>query len=107
MDSTHVVLEKSHRSLRPGSRALGPANPDESIEVTVKVRRANALPKIATRPPLMDRAKLVDRHGAGKADLEEVAHAFAPYCLHVVGQNAAARSVRLAGTTAAMEKAFN
>jgi len=42
---SHVLLAGSRREMRPGAQVLGVADPDEWLELTIKLRRKKALPE--------------------------------------------------------------
>jgi kumamolisin len=105
----------SERALRAGSRLIGPSNPAERVEITMRVRsRATkkiAADKIGATPPLkrrnMTREEYAAAHGAAPADLAKVKAFAAKSGLSVVSVNAAERSVKLSGTVKALSAAFD
>ena len=108
-------ISGSERGLRAGSRLIGPSNPAEMVEVTVRVRsRSNKLPsaaKIGSTPPLrrvyLTREEFAAAHGASPADLAKVKLFAARHALAVVSENPAERSVKLSGTVKALSAAFD
>ena len=62
--SKHVPLEGSHRLSVRGSRRLGPAHPDQHIEVTIRLRPSREIPaKVrsdATNPLVPQDSPLLD-----------------------------------------------
>jgi kumamolisin len=111
----NVLLPGSERSVAPGARAVGAADPQERFEVSVIVRRANggtlnsrvaalASGDRAARP--MTRSEFAQQHGAAAADLAAVQAFARAQGLTVVGEHAARRTVRLAGSVAQFEAAF-
>jgi kumamolisin len=113
---THPV-PGSDRTALPGARSLGPTDPSERFEVTVRVRAragsqlanqvqqlsANSLP--GARPHLTH-AQFEQLHGADPADLSQVEAFATQHGLVVVGKSLAQRSVVLSGTAAAFMAAF-
>jgi kumamolisin len=104
----------SERALRAGSRLVGPSNPKQRIEVTVRLRsRSPRLPsaeKIGALPPgkrrYLSRRDFAAAYGAAPADVAKV-KAFAKRCgLSVVSTSVAERNVKLAGTVQAFCAAF-
>src|SRR6185503_9999395 len=96
---THIALETSTRVPLPGARALGRANPNATIEVTLKLRRKQALPALEGAPPEpMTRDELAATHGASQSDIDLVKQVFAQYDLATVSSDAATRSVVLEGS---------
>jgi kumamolisin len=109
-----VPLPHSERAAPPGTR-VGPVDPQERIEVTVRVRpRSKAgLPSVqemgAQLPrdrTYLKREELRDLHGADPKDLEKIRVFARQHGLTVVEENPARRSVILSGTAAAMKAAF-
>ena len=50
MTSSHVALPGSRRRLLPGSSLIGHSNPNERVELTLKLRRKEPLPALVGRP---------------------------------------------------------
>jgi kumamolisin len=117
MTSGHVPLSGSDRQPLPGARWVAAADPDEQLTVTVYVRRdpgAGELPDPVaqalvppTRRVVLDDDAFAQQYGAASVDLDKVRTFAAAHGLNVVAVNPAARSVRLAGTVAAMSDAFH
>jgi kumamolisin len=103
-----VPVPGSARQPLPGARATGPANPDATLELTLKLRRKKNLPALATRPKkAMTREQLAAAYGASAVDAKKVADIFEKLGLRVTKTNLATRTVHVSGTTAAIEKAFD
>ena len=108
-------LTGSERSPLPDSRALGPADPAERLEVTVVVRPADRpglqdrLQKVARGERSaghLSRAEFARRHGASRADLDAVREFAEAHGLAVVQEHAGRRAVVLSGTVAQFNDAF-
>jgi kumamolisin len=107
MAETHRRIPGSERQVMPGARVLGHANPNTTIEVTLKLRRKQELPEIAGRPAeQLTRKELSQKYGASEQDIQAVTSAFEKYGLKVEEADAARRTVRVSGPVAAMENAF-
>jgi kumamolisin len=107
MPKTHAPVQGSDRKPLLGAVATSRANPNATIEVSLKLRRKTALPKITKRPEaVMTRAQFRDTYGASQADIDQVVKTLSVFGLTQVDANAAARSIRFRGTVAAMESAF-
>lgn len=103
----HVIVPGSERQLLPGSKALGLANPTETIEITVKVRRKAPLPALTSRPAApLSRSEMAAKYGAAASDMQAVQTALGQYELKVIGEDPATRSIEFAGTVAEIERAF-
>jgi kumamolisin len=110
-----IPLRGSVRAPLPGARAVGAANPDQAIEVTVLVRpRKSRQPsnpeELGARPPRerqhLTREQLEATSGADPQDIASI-EAFAhDHQLAVAEANAAERRVVLSGTVANFSKAF-
>jgi kumamolisin len=111
-----VPVEGSERAPMPGARVVGPVDPRERIEVTVRVRpraggeRRERLMAMGALP--LDERKHLTRqeydaaHGASPDDLAKV-EAFAhEHGLGVVDVSPGRRTVVLSGTAAALAQAF-
>jgi kumamolisin len=113
--SKRLALAGSERAPLAGAREIGPANPNEMVEVTIRLRsRTGTKPVINveefTKPieerTHLSRKEFEERHGA---DPESIAHieSFArEHKLTVKEKSAARRTVILSGTVAAVNEAF-
>jgi kumamolisin len=111
-----VVLPGSARVAMPGARAVGPADPQERIEVTVFLRRGSSPQKLSAAatgklPPAqrqhLSRAQFADVYGARPSDIKKVRAFAAKYGLKVMQESRARRSVVLSGTVDAFTGAFD
>ena len=119
-----VALKGSERHALAGARVLGPADPDERLEVSLIVRRRDAgafaariaalsAPQPAApsaprhpRAACLSRAEYARLHGADPKDLEAVRSFAKAQGLAVVQLHPARRTVVLAGTVAQFSAAF-
>jgi kumamolisin len=108
-------LRGSERSPLPDSRALGPADPSERLEVTVIVRagdrqglrdRMKRLERGEGGAARLSRAEFARRHGAGRADLDAVREFAEAHGLAVVEEHAGRRTLVLTGNVAQFNDAF-
>ncbi len=111
----HVPLAGSHRNAVPGSTVIGPAHPDQRIEVTVRLRARAAIPHSVRMDATAERhgerryltrEQLAADHGALPEDIAKVAAFAHAHHLAVIETSEARRSVWLAGTVAQMSAAF-
>ncbi len=111
---TLVPLAGSGRALRSGSKLIGPANPKQSIEVTVRLRSSGKLQvsaeKMGALPPLkrhyLTREEFAAAYGAAPADVTIVKAFARKNKLTVVSVNPAQRNVILSGSVKALSDAF-
>jgi kumamolisin len=113
----HVPLSGSERVPVAGAKAIGAANPDEQLQVTVllkskasKEARQSAIRALASQKPAerkhLSRSDFAATRGAVQEDVDKVVEFAHEYGLTVVRTDAARRSVVLAGTVASFSKAF-
>ena len=125
----HVPLKGSERVVVSGAKAIGPANPDESLQVTVLLRsRAQAedaktrtnkattdekaaveslLKQRATERQHLTREEFLTKRGALKEDIQKIEEFAHEYGLSISETDLAKGSVKLTGTVANLSKAFN
>jgi kumamolisin len=102
-------LEKSHRNPRRGAQRVGPADPKETLSVTIRVRRrpdAPALPNPMKSSRVISHEEFAARYSAAKADIDQVVAFAKGSGLTVVETNAPRRTVLVSGTVEQMNKAF-
>jgi kumamolisin len=111
-----VELKGSARAAFSGAHDVGPADPNQQIEVSVFLRRGSkpgefpSDAQLGARPPrerkYFSREEFARQHGASTADLEKI-RAFASQCsLKVVTEDPARRIVKLSGTVKNFNAAF-
>ncbi|MGA8437461.1 MAG: S53 family peptidase [Candidatus Sulfotelmatobacter sp.] len=110
-----LPLAGSERAPLEGAREVGPANPNETVDVTIRLRSRGGRkppvnPKEFTKPiekrTIFTRGEFEKHHGAdpeGIARLETFAH---EHKLKVKEKSVARRTVVLSGTVTAMNQAF-
>src|SRR5580698_7359987 len=106
-----VELKGSARPQMPFAQDVGPADPNQQIEVTVLLRRGSRpedFPSLATlgaTPPrqrkYLTREEFARTHGASPADIAKIRTFAADYGFHVVSEHRASRTIELRGTIAA------
>ncbi|HVU95121.1 MAG TPA: S53 family peptidase [Puia sp.] len=106
-----ILLEGSWRELRPGAQVLGVADPDEWLELTIKLRRKKALPEPgsgggAKGVKVFSRADLQAQYGADPADIDKVRAVLTGLGMKILKEDAAACTVRAGGTVAVVESIF-
>ena len=111
-----VVISGSERKPVRGARLIHNAHPDQTIEVSVRIRskaeaKREELKRALEKPGFkqMSRADFEKTHGADPADLEKIKRFTQEYGLkvHETGTELARRTVLLSGTVRDLENAFN
>jgi kumamolisin len=125
----HVPLKGSERVVVPGAKAIGAANPDQPLQVTVLLRSqaqakdAKTGSKQATASErasveslqkqrsearqYLTREKFLEERGALEEDVKKVEEFAHEYGLSLVDTNLAKGSVTLGGSVATLSKAFD
>jgi kumamolisin len=113
---TTITLNGSERVALPGARVLKAADATERLEVSVIVRRRGraamrkrvaSLASGARSGAFMSRQEFADLHGAEAADIAAVRAFAGAHGLSVLQEDAARRTVILAGTVAQFSAAFS
>ncbi len=111
---TPVPLAGSGRALRSGSKLIGPANPKDRVEVTIRMRSRNkkqvSPEKIGALLPskrhYLSREEFAAAYGAAPADVARIKSFAGKNKLAVVSVNPAQRNVILSGSVKAFSDAF-
>lgn len=109
-------LEGTERQPARGARLIGPADPNETLSVTIRVRRRADAPPLpdeehwaatpAERRTYISRRDFAKSYGAAQADLDRVAQFARSKGLMVTESNEARRTVVVSGTVKQMSDAF-
>ncbi|MGC1382544.1 MAG: S53 family peptidase [Candidatus Acidiferrales bacterium] len=104
----YTPVEGSTRKALPGARAVGRTNPEQTLNVTIKLRRKKSLPELISRPKkALTREQLAAAYGASPGDVKKVSTVLGQFGLKVTSSNLATRTIHFAGTAGEMEKAFD
>jgi kumamolisin len=111
-----VELKGSARAALPGGQDVGPADPQQQIEVSVLLRRGSkpgefpSAAQMGARLPrerkYLTREEFARLHGASAADVAKIRAFAVEYALKVVSEDRASRTVKLGGTVQAFNDAF-
>jgi kumamolisin len=110
-----LPLAGSERAPMDGAREIGPANPNETVDVTIRLRsRAGKKPMVSadayTKPieerTILSRKEFEQRHGADPDSIARVETFARQHKLTVKEKSPARRTVILSGTVTAMNEAF-
>jgi len=106
MTDGHVALAGSERARKHDAQRVDDVNPQARIEVTLTLDGLELAP-LDTSKPGISRSELERGFGARDEDIAKVRETLGRYGLEVEGSSALARSVRVSGSAAQMEKAFH
>jgi kumamolisin len=103
-----VPLKGSERVLLTGSRAIGPTDPHQLIEISVLLKHRQNLSTARPSGKFMTHNEFASQCGADPAHVEKIRQFAKENNLQMLerGDEILRRTVTLAGTAAAMEKAF-
>ena len=115
MSTPKTPLAGSERAPMEGAREIGPANPNEMVDVTIRLRSragkkpivsADAFTKPIEKRKIMSRQEFEQSHGADPQSIAKVEAFAREHKLNVKEKSAGRRTVILSGTVAAMNEAF-
>ncbi len=110
------VVSGSERQAVRGARLISNTHPDQTIEVSVRIRSKSEAKREELKSALgkpgfkqMSRAQYENAHGADPADLNQIRRFAQEFGLkvHETGTELARRTVLLSGTAANLQKAFH
>jgi kumamolisin len=116
IQENRVELKNSGRTPMSGARLIGPADPNEKVQVTITIRRGSspaafqASQQMSARPPRQRQHLTCEAfaatHGAQDADLAKIRTFAAQHGLDVVSESRGRRTVLLTGTVQNLSEAF-
>jgi len=115
MSTPKKPLAGSERAPLPGAKEIGPANPNEQVDVTIRLRSragkkpivsADAFTKPIAKRTVLSRKEFEQQHGADPDSIARVESFAREHKLTVKEKSAGRRTVILSGTVAAMNEAF-
>jgi kumamolisin len=101
----NLPLPGSERAPLEGARVIGPANPNETVDVTIRLRSRSGKKPIEENS-ILSRKEFEQRHGADPKSIALVESFARAHKLIVKEESAARRTVILSGPVAAMNQAF-
>jgi hypothetical protein len=107
MPDSHVVLSGSKKRLLFGSRLISHCNVNERVELALKLRRKQVLPRLDGRlkEPIR-RVASEKAYGARDADLAKVKAVMHDHCLEIFRDDQATRTVEVAGPIKVLDDLF-
>jgi len=102
----HVILKGSFQPTENGALRVGDIDPDSQIEITVYLRAPSLPDPDAMLAEPLSREQFESKYGARRADAVKVARVLKAYGLNIEETSLAERCLRVSGSAAAMEAAF-
>jgi kumamolisin len=106
MPQTHVALPGSRRPARAGAKRIADVPADSPIEVTVAIRGPKLPDDDALGQPALSREQFRHHYAASQHDADQVAANLQAYGLKIDETSLINRTLRVSGTAAQMEAAF-
>lgn len=103
------ALRGTEHATMPGARAIGPTDPHQLIEVSVILKHRNQLPEPEEQERFLSHSDLAKNYGAEPGQVDKIRQFARENNLQILerGDEVLRRTITLAGTAAAMEKAFS
>jgi kumamolisin len=108
-NSKKIPLQGTEHTMLPGARSIGPTDPTQLIEISLVLKHRKPLAMPEKEAKILNHADFARIYGADPAQVDKIRQ-FARECnLQVLerGDEVRRRTVTLAGTASAMEKAFS
>lgn len=107
--SKKIPLQGTEYISLPGARAIGPSDPHQIVEISVTFKNRKALPQTGDDKQILTHNDFARTYGADPAHVDKIKQFVRENNLHILerGDEVLRRTVTLAGTAAAMEKAFS
>jgi kumamolisin len=107
-NSKKVSLKGSDRVLLSGARAIGPTDPHQLMEISVILKHRQPLSMGRMNEKFLSHSEFAAQHGADPAHIDKMRQFAKENNLYMLerGDEILRRTITLAGTAAAMEKAF-
>jgi kumamolisin len=104
-----IAIRGSEHAALPGARAVGPIDPHQIIEVSLILKHRQELPKLTGSEKRMTHSDYARTYGADPAHVDKIRQFAKDNNLQMLerGDEVLRRTITLAGTAAAMEKAFS
>jgi kumamolisin len=106
MSAKFVPLGDSNRPKKADAKRVRDADPKRQIEVTISLRGPKLPEPGSTSGPALSREEYASKFGANRQDADTVAQVLQGYGLKVEDISLPTRSMRVTGTVAAMQSAF-
>lgn len=102
-----MELAASHRRPLPRSEVLGPADPDERVQISLYLRRRQNLPAdVLSGGRRLTREELRTQYGAHPDDIEHVRETLVRYGIELIDADPGSRRMVVAGNLSAFCEAF-
>ena len=108
-NSKKTALKGTEHIVLPGARPIGPSDPHQLIEVSVVLKHRQSLPAHEMEGKILTHNDFAKTYGADPAQIDKIRQFARENNLQMLerGDEALRRTVTLAGTAGAMEKAFS
>jgi kumamolisin len=107
--SKKIPIKGTEHTLLPGARAIGPTDPHQLVEISLVLNHRQPLATPENQDRFLSHSDFAKMYGADPAHVDKIRHFARENHLQVLerGDESLRRTITLAGTAAAMEKAFS
>lgn len=108
-NSKRIAIKGTEHNSLPGSRAIGPTDPHQLIEVSIILKHRQTLPSAESADRNLSHNDFARTYGADPAHVDKIRQFASENNLQVLerGDEVMRRTVTVAGTAGAIEKAFS
>ena len=108
-NAKRIALKNTEYAMLPGARAIGPSDPHQIVEASVILKHRNSLPKLEDQEKHLSHSEFAKTYGAVPENVDRIRQFAHENNLQMLerGDEVLRRTVTLAGTAAAIEKAFS
>jgi kumamolisin len=108
-NSKKIPIQGTEHTVLPGARAIGPTDPHQLIEISLILKHRHPLPMPENEGKSLNHADFAKTFGADPAQVDKIRHFAREHNLQMLerGDEVLRRTITLAGTATAMEKAFS
>jgi kumamolisin len=104
-----IAIAGTEHTLMPGARAIGPTDPHQLVEISLLIKHRQPLVAPENQDRFLNHSDFSKTYGADPAQVDKIRQFARENNLQVLerGDETLRRTITLAGTAAAMEKAFS
>jgi kumamolisin len=108
-NAKRIPIKGTEHASLPASRAIGPTDPHQLVEISVVLKHRQPLPRPGSEGKTINHSDFAKTYGADPGYVDKIRQFARENNLQVLerGDETLRRTVTLAGTAAAMEKAFS
>ncbi len=108
-NAKRIAIKGTEHASLPGARAIGPTDPHQLVEISVVLKHRQPLPRPGSEGKTINHSDFAKTYGADPGHVDKIRQFARENNLQMLerGDETLRRTVTLAGTAAAIEKAFS